>query len=330
MAASRPASGVFRLAGRLPQCGQQVSAVTAARARDSTAVKQIWPGASRRRRRRGRRARRSCCGRAAAPRLPGGRVPPSVRAGRGGCRGRSASDEGTRFLSATADAHEVEIVSSVTPGSGAILGVGALLQAATLVRRLRSAAAGERDAAECRECGDSRSGDLGDAAAGAAGCGGGAAGDAGSERRPAWREAVVMSLASYRLRGQPQQKIRPEHLDRAAIVMSASRAGSRSLSIPSPRGCSTRSPSGRCAGLGAVAGRGDRRRSRGVGGDGGFPEGLCQARHGGHDGTWGVVLDIEMSRLARTGRDWHQLLELCSLSGVLLADPDGVYDPGVL
>ena len=36
-----------------------------------------------------------------------------------------------------------------------------------------------------------------------------------------------------------------------------------------------------------------------------------------------------MSRLARTGRDWHQLLELCSLSGVLLADPDGVYDPGV-
>ena len=46
-------------------------------------------------------------------------------------------------------------------------------------------------------------------------------------------------------------------------------------------------------------------------------------------GRVGVVLGIEMSRLARTGRDWHQLLELCSLSGVLLADPDGVYDPGV-
>ena len=45
-------------------------------------------------------------------------------------------------------------------------------------------------------------------------------------------------------------------------------------------------------------------------------------------GRAGVVLGIEMSRLARTGRDWHQLLELCSLSGVLLADPDGVYDPG--
>jgi len=44
-------------------------------------------------------------------------------------------------------------------------------------------------------------------------------------------------------------------------------------------------------------------------------------------GRVGVVLGIEMSRLARTGRDWHQLLELCCLSGVLLADPDGVYDP---
>src|SRR5258707_13010943 len=45
-------------------------------------------------------------------------------------------------------------------------------------------------------------------------------------------------------------------------------------------------------------------------------------------GRVGIVLGIEMSRLARTGRDWHQLLELCCLSGVLLADPDGVYDPG--
>ena len=45
-------------------------------------------------------------------------------------------------------------------------------------------------------------------------------------------------------------------------------------------------------------------------------------------GRVGVVLGIEMSRLARSGRDWHQLLELCALSRTLLADPDGVYDPG--
>jgi len=41
----------------------------------------------------------------------------------------------------------------------------------------------------------------------------------------------------------------------------------------------------------------------------------------------GIVLGIEMSRLARSGREWHQLLELCALSGTLLGDLDGVYDP---
>ncbi|WP_306978859.1 recombinase family protein [Streptomyces canus] len=41
----------------------------------------------------------------------------------------------------------------------------------------------------------------------------------------------------------------------------------------------------------------------------------------------GLVLGVEMSRLARSGREWHQLLELCALAGALLADPDGVYDP---
>ena len=44
-------------------------------------------------------------------------------------------------------------------------------------------------------------------------------------------------------------------------------------------------------------------------------------------GHVGLVLGIEMSRLARSGADWHQLLELCALSGALLADADGVYDP---
>ncbi|MFD8396659.1 recombinase family protein [Streptomyces sp. NPDC059680] len=41
----------------------------------------------------------------------------------------------------------------------------------------------------------------------------------------------------------------------------------------------------------------------------------------------GLVLGVEMSRLARNGPEWHQLLELCALAGAPLADPDGVYDP---
>jgi len=42
----------------------------------------------------------------------------------------------------------------------------------------------------------------------------------------------------------------------------------------------------------------------------------------------GIVFGIEMSRLARSCRDWHQLLEVCSLFRTLIADTDGVYDPG--
>lgn len=41
----------------------------------------------------------------------------------------------------------------------------------------------------------------------------------------------------------------------------------------------------------------------------------------------GLILGIEMSRLARSCKDWHQLLELCALFGTLLADQDGLYNP---
>ncbi len=41
----------------------------------------------------------------------------------------------------------------------------------------------------------------------------------------------------------------------------------------------------------------------------------------------GLILGLEMSRLARSCKDWHQLLELCARFRVLLADADVVYDP---
>jgi DNA invertase Pin-like site-specific DNA recombinase len=44
-------------------------------------------------------------------------------------------------------------------------------------------------------------------------------------------------------------------------------------------------------------------------------------------GQVGAVFCIEASRLARNGRDWHHLIELCGLVGALVMDPDGVYDP---
>ena len=41
----------------------------------------------------------------------------------------------------------------------------------------------------------------------------------------------------------------------------------------------------------------------------------------------GLVVGVEMSRLARSSKDWHQLLETCALFGTLIADLDGIYDP---
>src|SRR4249920_178919 len=41
----------------------------------------------------------------------------------------------------------------------------------------------------------------------------------------------------------------------------------------------------------------------------------------------GIILGLETSRLARSNKDWHQLLDLCAIFQTLLADADGVYDP---
>jgi len=47
-------------------------------------------------------------------------------------------------------------------------------------------------------------------------------------------------------------------------------------------------------------------------------------------GTIGAVFCIEASRLARNGRDWHHLIDLCALVGALVIDADGVYDPRLI
>jgi len=43
----------------------------------------------------------------------------------------------------------------------------------------------------------------------------------------------------------------------------------------------------------------------------------------------GMIFGVEMSRLARSNKDWHQLLELCALFHTLIADLDGIYDPAL-
>jgi DNA invertase Pin-like site-specific DNA recombinase len=45
------------------------------------------------------------------------------------------------------------------------------------------------------------------------------------------------------------------------------------------------------------------------------------------EGRVGAVFAIEVSRLARNGRDWHSLIEFCGLVGTVIVDEDGIYEP---
>ncbi len=45
-------------------------------------------------------------------------------------------------------------------------------------------------------------------------------------------------------------------------------------------------------------------------------------------GRVGIVLGLEVSRLARNSTDWHRLLEICALTDTLILDEDGIYNPG--
>src|SRR5438034_525157 len=47
-------------------------------------------------------------------------------------------------------------------------------------------------------------------------------------------------------------------------------------------------------------------------------------------GEVGAILCIEASRLARNGRDWHHLIELCGMVDAVVIDPDGIYNPGLI
>jgi Resolvase, N terminal domain len=118
-----------------------------------------------------------------------------------------------------------------------------------------------------------------------------------------------MSLGKYRMEGQPQQKVRPEHLDRAAAVYV--RQSTRQQVLEHTE--STRlqyALAERAVALGWA-----RSQVVVIDDDLGVSAATADSRKGFARlvtevtmGRVGVVLGIEMSRLARSGRDWHQLL----------------------
>lgn len=124
-------------------------------------------------------------------------------------------------------------------------------------------------------------------------------------------------------------KIRPEHLQRAAYVYVRQ---STAFQVRHHREGQQRQyelePRARQLGFGQVvvidedlgkSGSGMQERP----GFGRLLAAVCQ-------GLAGAVLALEASRLARNNRDWHYLVDLCALTGTLLIDDDGVYDPKVL
>ena len=56
----------------------------------------------------------------------------------------------------------------------------------------------------------------------------------------------------------------------------------------------------------------------------GFKEVLAQVTLG----QVGILLSYEVTRLARNCSDWYPLLDVCGYRGCLIADRDGIYDPG--
>ncbi len=57
-------------------------------------------------------------------------------------------------------------------------------------------------------------------------------------------------------------------------------------------------------------------------------EGVQRLVADGGLGKAGIVMGLEVSRLARNCADWHRLLEICGLTHTLILDEDGLYDPG--
>jgi len=60
---------------------------------------------------------------------------------------------------------------------------------------------------------------------------------------------------------------------------------------------------------------------------GGAPGGVHRAGHQGVLGDVGAIFGIEITRLARSNADVARLAEFARITGTLLIDPDGVYDP---
>src|ERR1700741_1364250 len=121
-------------------------------------------------------------------------------------------------------------------------------------------------------------------------------------------------------------KITPEHLGRGAVVyVRQSTMGQVAEHTESQRRQYALAESARSLGFASVTVIDDDlgRSGSGLGERPGFQK--LWASVG--SGLIGAVFCTEASRLARNGRDWHHLIDLCALVGTVVVDHDGIYDP---
>ena len=124
------------------------------------------------------------------------------------------------------------------------------------------------------------------------------------------------------------RKVRPHHLEREACLYVRQSSPRQVRDNPESRACQYALQQ-RAVELGWPASR-----IRVIDDDLGQSGGDSQRRDGFKDllarvslGEVGIVMGLEVSRLARNNADWHRLLQLCALSDTLVLDGDGVYDP---
>ena len=128
---------------------------------------------------------------------------------------------------------------------------------------------------------------------------------------------------------QPALKIRPDHLDRLAIIYVRQ---STLFQVRENTGSTTRQYdlASRAEALGwspsriQVVDQDQGHSGSSALGRAGFEWLVAQVGLG----HVGAVLSLEVSRLARNNSDWYRLLELCALAETLVLDEEGVYDPG--
>jgi DNA invertase Pin-like site-specific DNA recombinase len=140
---------------------------------------------------------------------------------------------------------------------------------------------------------------------------------------------AITKTQAFNQEGAMTQKITPDHLERGAVVyVRQSTMGQVVEHTESQRRQYELAESARAMGFATVETIDDDlgRSGSGLVDRPGFQRlvALVCAR------SIGAVFCIEASRLARNGRDWHHLIDLCALVGTLVIDPDGVYEPRMM